>query len=1198
LYFFLGRVPVLVLVLGDIMRLQSVTLFGFKSFADRTELPILPGITAIVGPNGCGKTNIADGLRWALGEQSPKALRGHRMEDVIFHGSTSRRPLGFSEVLLTFSNEGEVAVPWSEISVGRRLYRDGESEYLLNKTVCRLKDIHDLFLGTGVNPKAYALMEQERLAHILTARPLDRRVFIEEAAGITRYKQQRTETLAKLDATRQNLLRVRDVMDEVKRQVASLERQAKKAQQYKGLQAERRGLELVMLAAEHAALIVEETALTAQEKAESGRAEALQTRGAALGAELELARADAMAAEHRAAELRHALQRADLELEGCVARAEQLRVLERDLAAETTRLAAESEVLGVRLGSLAEERSAKHVLVATLRQEFTALRARAGAEEDALEGIRRGLRAARAEAEGLRRGQVSLAGRRIELGQALGALEERREQLRRRLERLHAEREQADAERRRLDAERTAVKARLDDASARVADLESELARLSRRTDQAAAERAAAVAAGEACRVTLAGRRSSLLALEELEAQRAGYGHGVQAVFAAARAVRLTGVVGTVADLLEVPRELERAVEAALGERLQWVVMDTFAAAKEALGYLGSNGGGQATFLPLDWLNGGPAAHLTSGEGVLGVASDLVGSGYPALVANLLGSVVVVRDLAAAERLWSQNGTATSFVTVAGEVLTPPGALGGGRASGAGNASLLARKRAIRDLAASVGELETDLEAALGRVQSAEAEVAALVTAQRAAAAGREAAEADRLTATKDLEQVEREAERTGLLAEGCRAEAAQLEGEAAAAEAEIREHRGELATVEARAERAAGEVLRLLAAIEAATAAETTRAQAFLDAQVDLAGLAGRIETAEGESERLQADEADARARIAAGEERLVALGARAAESRGERDRLEARAEAVRRERDEAQQATQLGTQDLQALTEHLRGLGEEVRRAESELTRATHAVHGLTVRLAEVRVRRQDLEDDGRRQFEVATDGLREAHDPSRDLVEARARLETLAAKIAALEPVNLIADEEYRELDERLTFLRAQHDDLTASMKDLDRALRGMTRTAQERFAEAFEAINRNFQQLFARLFEGGRAELRLVEAPADGDPLETGIEMVAQPRGKRLQAISLLSGGEKALTGLALLFAIFYYRPSTFCLLDEVDAPLDDANIHRFTRVLRELAGQTQFIVITHNRKTMEAADVLYGITMEEPGLSRVVSVNLA
>jgi chromosome segregation protein len=337
---------------------------------------------------------------------------------------------------------------------------------------------------------------------------------------------------------------------------------------------------------------------------------------------------------------------------------------------------------------------------------------------------------------------------------------------------------------------------------------------------------------------------------------------------------------------------------------------------------------------------------------------------------------------------------------------------------------------------------------------------------------------------------------------------------------------------------------------------------------------------------------------RIRSGEDRLEALRGRLEESRGERRRLDTRAEAVRGERDQAESAARLATEAVRERTEGVTRAGDDLRGTEAELHRATRAVQEHAIRLAELRVRRQDLEADARRRFEVEPEGLRLAHDPGRDLGETRARLDAVAHRISALEPVNLIADEEYRELDERLGFLRAQHDDLSMSIRDLEKALRGMTRTAQERFMEAFEAINRNFQGLFTRLFEGGRAELRLVEAPEGGDPLETGIDMVAQPRGKRLQAISLLSGGEKALTGLALLFAIFYYRPSPFCLLDEVDAPLDDANIHRFTRVLRELASQTQFIVITHNRKTMEAADVLYGVTMEEPGLSRIVSVNLA
>src|SRR5262249_8867114 len=394
---------------------------------------------------------------------------------------------------------------------------------------------------------------------------------------------------------------------------------------------------------------------------------------AALGAALELTRADAMAAEQRAAEARHALQRAEVELEGCVGRAEQLRLVEQDLVAEVDRLGEEAESLTVRVKALIEERRAKGTLLEGTRRDFAELQARAQGEEAALDELRVRLRSAREAAESLRHDQVGLAGHRTELGQILGALDERLEHLRRRLDRLKAERGEADAERARIEEARGAASARVSAAAARLATLEVQLRELATHARAAAAERAAAMEAAETCRVTLAARRSSLAALEELEAQRAGYAQGVQTVFAAAGDAKLRGVVGTVADLLDVPRDLERAVEAALGERLQWVVMETFEAAKAARSYLGRCGGGPATFPPLDWLNGSPEAHVGLDPGVVGLAEALVASGHPRLVANLLGTVVVVRDLGAAERLYAQNGHGTSFVTVGGEMLSPPG---------------------------------------------------------------------------------------------------------------------------------------------------------------------------------------------------------------------------------------------------------------------------------------------------------------------------------------------------------------------------------------------------------------------------------------------------------------------------------------------------------------------------------------------
>ncbi len=389
-----------------------------------------------------------------------------------------------------------------------------------------------------------------------------------------------------------------------------------------------------------------------------------------------------------------------------------------------------------------------------------------------------------------------------------------------------------------------------------------------------------------------------------------------------------------------------------------------------------------------------------------------------------------------------------------------------------------------------------------------------------------------------------------------------------------------------------------LRATIEGGRTTETALVARLTADRVELAGIIERAEALGRELSRLDVMEADFTARIEQGRQRQATVAERRAWLGAERERTDTAAREVAVERDRGEEEARRAGEEHQTLVDGLRAVEEETRTAQTEVNRLVSGIHELELKATEGRVRREELAQEAYRTYGVEAPGLPALHDPGRDLVAVRERLGELDARIESIGPVNLVADEEYRELDERLGFLRTQHDDLTGSIKDLDKALRGMTRTAQDRFAQAFDEISRHFGEIFQRLFEGGRAELRLVEAEEGGDPLDTGVELMAQPRGKRLQAVSLMSGGERALTGLALLFAIFYFRPSPFCVLDEVDAPLDDANIHRFLRVLRELTSQTQFLVITHNRKTMEAADILYGVTMEEPGLSKLVSVNLS
>jgi len=1180
------------------MRLEKIVVHGFKSFAEKTEIQVLPGVTAIVGPNGTGKSNIAEAIRWALGEQSPKSLRGHKMEDVIFHGSVSRKPLGMAEASLIFANDGALQVPWSEIQVSRRLYRTGESEYLLNKNLCRLRDILDLFVGTGVNPKAYALMEQERLNQILTAKAVDRRVFIEEAAGISRYKQQRAETLGKLEATRQNLLRVRDVMDEVKRQLGSLERQARKAQQYKALQKERRLLALTLLAAEYAGLVAQDQERKKELARLREREERIRAELSALGARQATQRAQIQETEHCLADLRQSVQKIQGEVERLLERREQIGLQMRDLGEEDLRLQEEMRLIGERRRAIAEERGDKDLALqaAGLSQRECGERVRA--LEDRLAELRASLQADRERLETLRLEQVRAAGERAELTRRAGELRERVAQIHRRRDRLSQERVEAVAEAERLESRRGLLEAQrahtvseIGGLEARRAGLEAELARLEAARKEAQTDLAES-------RLRLAARQSSLEALERLEREREGYGAGVRAIFAPEAGERLRGVVGTVADLLDVPAGLELAVETALGNRLSWVVVERFEDGKAALGYLDQGGMGAATFLPLETLptaNGLPP----DDDGVRWVAR-LVGSRYETLLHYLLGRVAVVPHLSEAETLWRRNGVSATYVTPSGEALSPTGRLTGGRSgeSGAEHHSLLRRKGAIRRLGEEVARLGARVDAAQESFARLEVELERRRSEQSELQRAMQHQETARLSSEKDLEQAAREKERFDRYQEALVAEERQLATEAEAARLEGEELERALGAARQAEARLEASIMELRGSVEISQEGDSRLVADLTSARVEWASLGERVEALRRETVHLEEADRDLVDRFAQSGDRRGVVAARQQDLGLDRERADLRAREVAVERDRlAEEEARVGShhRDLQALLQEVEA---SVKERDRELEGVVKESHAVELRALEAQVRGQELEQDGRRSFGVEPPDLAALHDPERELPPVRSRLAEVEEKIDAMGPVNLVADEEYRELEERLGFLGTQHDDLTGSMKDLERALRGMTRTAQERFREAFEAVNGHFAQIFSRLFEGGRAELRIVDAEEGGDPLESGVELMAQPRGKRLGPVSLLSGGEKALTGLALLFAIFYYRPSPFCVLDEVDAPLDDANIHRFLRVLQELGRETQFIVITHNRKTMEAADVLYGVTMAEPGLSSLVSVKLA
>jgi len=635
-----------------------------------------------------------------------------------------------------------------------------------------------------------------------------------------------------------------------------------------------------------------------------------------------------------------------------------------------------------------------------------------------------------------------------------------------------------------------------------------------------------------------------------------------------------------------------------LGERLQWIVVERFEHARAAVAHLRSIHGGAATFVPLEHLP--PPSPVPSDNGARWIAGR-VGARWAGLVPYLLDRVALVEHLDEAEALWRRNGVVATYVTPAGEVLGPTGRLHGG--AGGDNAadsahSFLARKRQVRELEDEVARLGTTVETMQTTVSALAADVAARRVRLPLLEQSIQMRETARMAGEKDLEQAARDHERVDRHAATVRMESGQVEREREEAVDMLgRLEQRIIAAREAEAAREAG-IMTLREVIATAQERETTFGAELTARRVDAALVVERVEALRRELTRLDEMEADLDQRLGQARQRETQLAERRVWLAEHRERADAAARDAAAERDLAEAETRHAGEHHEGLLSGMRALENELRGVEAELRRLVESIHERELAATERRVRREELAQEAQRTYGADEAALLARDDPRCDLVALRGRLAELMEKLESIGPVNLVADEEYRELDERLTFLRTQHDDLLASIKDLEKALRGMTRTAQERFLQAFQEINGQFGRLFERLFEGGRAELRLVEGDEDADPLDTGVELMAQPRGKRLQSATLLSGGERALTGLALLFAIFYYRPSPFCVLDEVDAPLDDANIHRFLRVLRELTSQTQFLVITHNRNTMEAADVLYGVTMEEPGLSKLVSVNLA
>jgi chromosome segregation protein len=1180
------------------MHIKKLEISGFKSFVDRTVIHFDHDVIGIVGPNGCGKSNIVDALRWCMGEQSAKHLRGRSMEDVIFSGSESRAAAGMAEVTLTFDN-GDASYAASlpeeyrhypEIAITRRLYRDGTSEYQINNVHVRLRDVTDLFLGTGVGTKAYSIVEQGRIGQIVSARPQDRRMFIEEAAGVTKYRQRRRQADRKLELTRQNLLRLSDIVSEIDRNRSSLKRQAAKADRFVKYREEFEDLTLHQASHRLLELLVVRQYEQGRRTELSSRSEELRSSVGTRDTELGQARTEAAAIEARADEASRLAYEADnrvatLQAEFARGRDRLTHLDERLTSA--TQLGKELVGRGERL---AEEELGLSQRSERLTQSEAELAGEAKAQGDLLARLLQEEAATAAQAQRLRRSVNDVTSRIAGDEVRIVSIQERREAARQRHALLGGQSEELQGRIESLLQREAETRPRLSgaqdqkqSASQAQTDLKAELAVL---TPQLAdSERAKSVARRE-----LESRRSRLQVLEELERRLEG-------VKSAAKAVLSSGnpqVIGLFADRLDVPAELTDAIAGLLGDRLEAVVATDPTQMLPLLEEIRKGKKGRVALLPLlpRFTAGKAQPRLADEPGILGRAADLVGYAPEdePLVRTLLGDAVVARDVADASRFSQQAGVLA--VALDGTLVDPAGVVMGGSVA----APQIERKREI-------GELRTELAERSARVEELEAA---------------HAAQAERVTELRrDLEAANKSTHEAALNLLGAEKDLAQLTQELASTEKRAAELLEERRLLSKSVEAAEADEQACFAALEESKAmlemlrdelqesehaANVSKQKAaehsvtVTEQRVRLAQVTEQREAVTTALERVKETRASAEVQALelaqSAHEAAVLYGETAARLMGWREERIV-AEGTARENHRELESVRSALDEIR----NALGVGEEqLRTMRAELTECDSQLSEREMKLQKLELEQAHLIAGVRERFRgldlprvVGDYHARSAPDE-----EHRRRIDELGKLIDRMGPVNLDAMAEYEQAEKRFDELSQQKEDVERALADLESAIKHMDRESKRRLRETFKAVNELFSQTFRKMFRGGNAQLVLTDPD---NVLESGVDIVAQPPGKKLGTVELMSGGEKALTAASLIFAIFQHRPSPFCVLDEVDAPLDEANVARYNEAVRSMTDKSQFIVITHIKSTMQSVDLLYGVTMAEPGVSRVVSVKV-
>ena len=1180
------------------MHLKRLTLTGFKSFADKTDFDFPEGTTCIVGPNGCGKSNIVDAFKWVLGEQSAKSLRGRQMLDVIFNGSSTRRSSGLAQVDLVFDNStGRLPIDQTEVTVSRRLYRSGESEYLLNKQVTRLKDIRELFMDTGIGTNAYSIIEQGKVDVLLQASPLERRVIFEEAAGISKYKARRKEAVRRLEHVEQNLLRVQDIIDEVEKRLRSIKYQAGKARSYQSYTERLRELRARFSLSEFHRLSVH---IDEHERRVAAGTDA----AAALRTEIGRCESAMSALDRKALHVDRQITQLDNEM---LTLQSQITAHEERIEQSRQRMAeAEENLRRVRGRCLAERRRIQELIGGLRAEQRTAeeLEERATEQTELIEDLMtedqrrsRELTEVQARLEDEKAGILDLLRRTAQLHNEIQGLDLHRENLLTQKGRLSAREAEIRRQLENLLTRKAQLQARADEIGELIRVERQRLEEKKRIAVEMDRTRSCLTQELAEAKERRSGLKSRHELLCDLDHRYEGVGSGVRAILTRRQAEQgdkvFAYVDGMVADLLEADVEHAAIVEAALGDLEQYLVVSDSSAMFADLATIAETDGCVRTIC-LDRLPpfiGG--RDFSAMPGFVGNAADMVRchEKYERLVRHLLGKTVVVRTLADALRLAEVSYGLHRFIALTGQIMEPDGRviLGTSTAS----VGLISRKSQIRQLAEEIAQADQQIAVLSDRMARTSAEAEHLERVQQNLRTAIYEATIEQTENNAALQQVAEDIRRLTEEQPLIAGELGTIENQVADAlqrSYASRQRLEELQEINAERERA---IARLKEQVDQLVSLRQQLRERLTEARVEAgrlaqqrAGVNERIAALQQEHQRSEAalaaavhDLEETTMRLAAAERAVLKADAVLAQLYLDKERVQRQVLTCRREREAARAEAER--------------LAEQLKTTRQQLEEIDVQLHELRLALQEARVRRDELVARVKDELGIHLPDQYRGYEPtSQDWTAVEAEIAELRQKIERLGNVNLDAIAEQEELEARVGFLTSQRDDLVESRKKLESLIQRLDRESRDLFVTNFEEVRKHFQELYRKLFGGGRADV-ILEDP--NDVLECGIEIVAKPPGKELQSISLLSGGEKTLTAVALLLGIFKSRPSPFAVLDEVDAALDESNNDRFNAVVREFLEHSQFVIITHSKRTMSIADVMYGVTMQEPGVSKRVAV---